>query len=199
MIIDGYEAYCIINSLKLHFNNKSYSVAKYGYRNVKFDDINTFDRRNDSGFYKRIANKYNTKDSLTTLAYGNLFYNPNLWVGDFLDERAHERYLRAKKVKSSLMYSCLEDTKYILDNNKSLISSFKNGDVLNMIMVEKVQPESFILLNNIMKLNDIQTNIVTSIVKERLEKLRFFVTVPDIQFYEILKQNIKTILSNKTE
>lgn len=190
----------MFNSYKLHFKQKSYSVKKYGLSPNRFTQLQ-LDKKNDKYIYKRVGDQCQFDDQLSDLISGNLLFNPNIWIGDLLDEDAMKRYKKVRSVRQSISHYTVEDTKYLIRTHGSLVNSLKSGNIVHDVMSGAINPETYVILNRMFGISDIvrshNSNVITDTVVDRLEKYDSFITVESIDIYDKIKHNIRTFIENK--
>ena len=108
--MDGYQAYQIYQSLKLHFTS-DYDAVKYNYKTAVKQ--NTFERRKDRYFFEKLSRNYN-KEKLIHYFTANLVHNPNMWIGD-MNEKIYNDYI-----------SRYDKLTYMVTQDMKLMSSFMN-------------------------------------------------------------------------
>ena len=85
--VDPYQAFCIVNSVKQHFNG-SYDAVKYNYK-MKWFTPNKFAGRRDQYFYRKLADQYPLQDDVIRYAVSNILAG-NDWIGDMTDDVYNE-------------------------------------------------------------------------------------------------------------
>ena len=80
--MNGYLAYQIYQSLKLHFTS-DYDAVKYNYKTAV--KRNTFEKRRDRYFFEKLSRRFN-REQLIDYFTSNLIENPNVWIGDMSDD-----------------------------------------------------------------------------------------------------------------
>ena len=95
-MIDGYEAFSLYQSLKLHFNQQTYDFFKYNGKTNTSKLV--FENRKDKYHFYKLARKVTQKDDLVSFLVANFVENENVWVGDLLTEDAEVNYRKHQKV-----------------------------------------------------------------------------------------------------
>lgn len=203
MILQPLEAFQIYNAMKLHFTQESFDIAKYGYKSKRFG-AEAFAKRKDKYFYKRLADQLQKPGRLVLFLAGNFVYNPDIWIGDIIDnESCVKNYQRMKKVKAGVVFHTLEDTKKLLES-----SSFKDilndkGDIpvyVKGVMQREINPETAVLYNRLFSSFDLidknigADHIIWSSVKSRLNKFGRFVEVPTTETLARLRYGIRELV-----
>jgi hypothetical protein len=84
-MIDGYEAFGLYESLKLHFTKDSYDFHKYnGKSNIS---VTSFENRKDKYHFYKLSRKFSKKEDLIEFLVANFVERDGLWVGDLLTRR----------------------------------------------------------------------------------------------------------------
>lgn len=183
--------YQLINSIRLHFKNKSYDFKKYLLNSNKFNESN-LQKRNDKSYYNIICNDYQYTDRLICLCASNFLYNPNIWVGELTSNECKNNYLEFRKRKDSPVYYFREDIEKIKKTTLQNLNIDYNH-IMNSILSKEFHPYSAILLNRIqpyMNQNN-DYDIVFGSLKERLNKFETFVSVKDVGVFDSLKSIVK--------
>lgn len=201
-MVEPLRTFQIYNGLKLHFKSKNYSVAKYGYGANKFN-AKVLSERNDRYMFEKVGREFLTEERLKNYLAINLFYDPDIWIGSVLEEQNKNRYLKFKSFNDAKSYHVLEDMKYLISKYGTFVSSLKQGGIVNEVMRFNIHPGSVVILNRLFGINDIVSehcnNIIWNQVEQRINKFDCFVTVPDVDFYETLKDQIRTLLNKDNQ
>lgn len=104
--LDPFDSYKLYQALKLHFESDSYDAPKYNYKTSAKPQA--FFKRRDKYYFAKLAKKFPRQDQLVEY-YVSQFTSGVKWVGDMLDEKGDETYLRWKKVKESIGYEFQKD------------------------------------------------------------------------------------------
>lgn len=200
VMVDQLKTFQMFNSYKLHFNQKSYSVKKYGLSPNRFS-YNALEKKKDKYIYKKVGDLCQFDDQLSEFISGNMFFNPNIWVGDLLDEEAKERYIKVRSVRQSLSHYVVEDTKSLIRRHGSLIDSIKSGSIVHDVMNGRTNPESYVILDRIFNITPIlkkhNMNVIVDSVVNRLEKYDAFISVKGLYVYDEIKYNIRSFVESE--
>ena len=143
--MDGYQAYQIYQSLKLHFTT-DYDAVKYNYKIVVKKD--TFERRRDRYFFEKLSRNYN-KEKLIHYFTSNLIVNPNMWIGDMKDEIYNDYVSRYDK----LTYMLTQDMKLMSEKGYSFNQLCATADnnstnpLLESVRANEIHLESVVLVD----------------------------------------------------
>ena len=161
-----FEIYKIYLAIKLHFNS-SYDYFKYnGQVNAT---ITSYNKRKDHYTFKKLARLYN-EQQIKHFFVSNIIVNDNMWIGDALTPECLTIYKNWQKKIESLQYTFINDCKTIInffapDEDLTKVSEqlienlFKVKDhqhpvILKMVLAEKINFETFIIMNSIFKFVD---------------------------------------------
>lgn len=199
---DPLQCYRIFNTTKLHFSQKTYDIRKYGLNKTRFNADN-FDHKFQ---YEKLSewadnNRYNTtpEETFWALCYSNLFLNPSIWCGDLLSKEAEANYLRALKFSQAKENSFVEDFKKL----HSKFGSIAAFNAYTETMSGRINPETVVLLERIFPkfskvLEKSCNNYVYESFLERIRKYGAFVTVPDENFYELMRKRCFTFIQRSS-
>lgn len=142
---NGYQAYQIYQSLKLHFTT-DYDAVKYNYKtSVK---QSSFDRRRDRYFFEKLSRRFN-KEELIHYFTANLIENQKVWIGDMSDEIYSAYVARYDK----LTYMFDEDVKflynkgYTFDQLCSITEDCSTNPLLEALRAHEIRLETVVLLD----------------------------------------------------
>lgn len=142
---NGYQAYQIYQSLKLHFTT-DYDAVKYNYKtSVK---QSSFDRRRDRYFFEKLSRRFN-KEELIHYFTANLIENQKVWIGDMSDEIYSAYVARYDK----LTYMFDEDVKflynkgYTFDQLCSTTEDCSTNPLLEALRAHEIRLETVVLLD----------------------------------------------------
>lgn len=142
---NGYQAYQIYQSLKLHFTT-DYDAVKYNYKtSVK---QSSFDRRRDRYFFEKLSRRFN-KEELIHYFTANLIENQKVWIGDMSDEIYSAYVARYDK----LTYMFDEDVKflynkgYTFDQLCSTTQDCSTNPLLEALRAHEIRLETVVLMD----------------------------------------------------
>jgi len=96
---NGYSAFALYNSLKLHFSSPSYDYFRYhGKTNIS---ENSFMLRKDKYSFYKLSRKYNLEE-LKNFYISNLLEKDIKWIGDIMGPEGEENYKSWKKTQRKL-------------------------------------------------------------------------------------------------
>lgn len=197
-MITGYEAFCLYQSLKLHFTTDSYDFFKYGGKSKT--SLESFDNRKDKYHFHKLSRRLSNKDDLTSFIVANFLEKPNLWVGDLLTTDSETIYRQRQKVIQSMSYIFENDCRSIFNGIKNPNEVIQcNGDYPILLLKElrkEIQIESICLLNNILNFlpmwkTKISDDIRWPIIFRKYVKYSCFLPTDMIRYKHILKKVLK--------
>ena len=179
----GYEAFCLYNSLKLHFSTDSYDYFKYqGKSRVTID---SFENRKDKYFFYKLSRR-NEKEDYVEFLVSNFLYDETIWVGKLLEEEALTRHRERMKVLQSMTYTFTNDCKHMLEDckqpNDLLITTGEYPKLLTMTLRREVTLETFCILNSLMNFLPMWTKRIDDTIRWPGIKRKSMKYLPHIKF-----------------
>ncbi len=155
---NGYQAYQIYQSLKLHFTT-DYDAVKYNYK-TSVKQI-SFERRRDRYFFEKLSRRF-SREELIQYFTANLIENQKVWIGDMSD-KIYSAYV-ARYDKLTYMFD--EDVKllynkgYTFDQLCSTTEDYSVNPLLEALRSREIHPESVVLLDILVNfLNRLRTSV----------------------------------------
>lgn len=147
--MNGYTAYQIYLSLKLHFTNDSYDATKYGFKTSSKES--TFSRRKDRFFFERIGRKYKETDIVIDYFTANFLVGVK-WIGDMREEN----YSKYEKRMQSLSYEFEKDLRTLSEQCDSFDQICTTTIPLDCLLADEISAETIaiidLLVNNLKRL-----------------------------------------------
>jgi len=143
--MDGYHAYQIYQSLKLHFTS-DYDAVKYNYKTAV--KRVTFEKRRDRYFFEKLSRKYR-QEKLIHWFTANLIKDTNGWIGN-MNDGVYEEYVAHK---DKLTYMFIQDMKYMADQGYTFDQICTTTDnnsrnpLLEALRAEEINLESVVLVD----------------------------------------------------
>ena len=196
----GYQAFCLYQSIKLHFTSSSYCYFKYnGKTNISKQSF--LNNKSKYQFYK-LSRKYDPEE-LKNFYVANFMVGNGMWVGDMITSEGNDNFTKWKKRIESLTYTFGNDIIYLLEKygiKGEEIFRVDNGNYPNLlqeVMYGKVSLETLIILNN--QTNFVRIHWVPRITDDiiwpdwllKIEKYSPFLHYDKSKFKDILKDKIK--------
>ena len=147
--MNGYTAYQIYLSLKLHFTNDSCDETKYGFKTSSKES--TFSRRKDRFFFERIGRKYKETDIVIDYFTANFLVGVK-WIGDMREEN----YSKYEKRMQSLSYEFEKDLRTLSEQSDSFDQICTTTIPLDCLLADEISAETIaiidLLVNNLKRL-----------------------------------------------
>ena len=160
--MDGYQAYQIYQSLKLHFTS-DYDAVKYNYKTAV--KRVTFERRRDRYFFEKLSRKFR-QEKLVHWFTANLIKDPNGWIGK-MNDSAYDEYV-ARQDKLSYMFTqdmkFMADQEYSFDQICTTTDNNSRNPLLESLRAEEINIESVVLV-------DILVNFLNRLKKDLSDPL----------------------------
>jgi hypothetical protein len=149
-MINGYEAFCLYTSLKLHFNSDSYDYFKYnGKVNTSID---AFENRKDKWHFYKLSRRFTNVEQGRDFIVANLVHDPNVWIGNLLTEESDIQYRARQKVIQSLTYTFTNEIGVLFDGNPNDFLKVEDGQypkLLTMFLQSDMSIETICILNKL--------------------------------------------------
>ena len=167
---DAFDIYVYYLAMKRHFTS-NYDFIKY---NGKVNaSSHSFENRKDKFFFYRLSKMPESKD----LILANLLDDPTKWIGEFLDDKAHEIYHEWLKRKQSLGYVFRTDLSELDEdfNSNFVVTDGQHPRLLKLYMMNRVSIETLAILENMVKYfrhwdKNISDNIVYPDINNKVKK-----------------------------
>lgn len=165
--MDPFDSYKLYNSLKLHFESKSYDAFKYNFKsNVT---PKSFFKRKDKYFFAKLGNKYGK--NLREFYVSN-FIKGISYIGDMLNDDGESNWAEYQKVHQSIHRVFEVDlntlSRYI-DNGQTFDELFECDSmnvplILKLWMREEISLETLIILDSILGFIERSNKIITETI-----------------------------------
>ena len=197
-MIDGYEAFGLYESLKLHFAKDSYDFHKYnGKSNIS---VTLFENRKDKYHFYKLSRKFSKKEDLIEFLVANFVERDGLWVGDLLTEDAEVNYRSRQKILQSLSYEFTDDLSKLfngIDDPNEVIKVI-DGDypvLLTYTLQKETKIETLCILNSILGFLPMWDKKITDTIrwpnlKRKIVKYTAFLPKDVVKYKLILKKVI---------
>ena len=191
---NGYSAFALYNSLKLHFSSPSYDYFRYhGKTNIS---ENSFMLRKDKYSFYKLSRKYNLEE-LKNFYISNLLEKDIKWIGDIMGPEGEENYKSWKKRKESLTYQFEQDIIHLFDSSGNFLY-VDNGSypyLLTMMLQGEVMIETVAILNDMMGFfpmweRKITDDIIWPNWKLKIEKYTPFIQYDKQKFKSIVRESL---------
>jgi len=146
----GYEAFTVYNALKLHFSSEKYDYFKYKAKSRV--TIDTFERRKDKYYFYKLSRQQREDDYVQFLV-SNFLENPNLWVGELLQEESLSKYKKRMAVIQSLSYNFKNDCEVLRsvveEPNNIFLTKGEYPVLLTKTLQKEINVETLCILNSL--------------------------------------------------
>lgn len=197
-MIDGYEAFGLYESLKLHFTKDSYDFHKYnGKSNIS---VTSFENRKDKYHFYKLSRKFNKREDLIEFLVANFVERDGLWVGDLLTEDAEVNYRSRQKIIQSLSYEFTGDLAKLFDgvDDPNEVIKVVNGDypiLLTYTLQRVIKIETLCILNSILNFLPMWDKKITDTIRwpdlrRKIIKYTAFLPKDSVKYKLILKKVI---------
>lgn len=143
--MNEFEAYQTYLALKQHFSSHTYDYKKY---NGKISaGHNSYAKRNDRHFFKKLANK---KDPFNFLLANFLKSGYDIWIGEVI-KNGDPPYMEWLKRKQSLSYQFKEELELLGDEflPNLRVSEYKQPTLLKLYAQGKISLETLIIIDDL--------------------------------------------------
>jgi hypothetical protein len=188
--------YEIFNAMKLHWSPGTYDFVKYKGKVKHLNQI-TFNASKEKALYIQAAKKYvNEKDFVLTLI--PLFLeNENFHISG-LNSEAYEKGIEwYRKIQNMTIWyqdDCDTIIKFITEQGMSFQQFFYGNGILDFLVYEKINIETFIILNKFiffLTKNKKDSIMYKSMYEMKILKYSSFISVELGRFEATFKRSIK--------
>lgn len=180
--MDSFDAYRYYQSLKLHFESKTYDATKYNFKTSA--NPKSFWKRNDKYHFSKVANRFKETPELIGY-YASHFVNGTKWIGEMLN--AEDVYQSWLKRMQSIGYIFEQDLNHLSLECESLDSLLKSVDgehppIITYYIQEEISLETVVIINKLTGFmnkadKEITETIMWPDVSLRIRKYQPFVQV----------------------
>lgn len=200
MRMSAYDTYSMFIALKNHFTQSNYDFVKYnGKTNTSKD---AFQSRKDRFQFQKLCRKYKPEE-MKDFIISNMIKGKN-WVGDFLDDDAHQNFVDYTKRKQAFTYTFANELNTMMNEVNNPKDLFKIKDqqypkILSDYFTGKISLETLAVLNKYVKFSDAfdlklgEDDVMWSKIRLLIQKVLPFVIYDDAKIRKTLKEmlNIK--------
>ena len=185
----GFDAYTLYLSLKLHFTS-DYDWVKYNGK-VKSATFDSYLKRKDKYHFAKIGKKY--KGELKDFFISN-FIHEDIWIGDMLGKECENNYKSYKKYIQSLTYSFRRDCEVLESSTEGLDTLFTCDNnthpvICRSVLSRTISPITYGLIESRLQFTDalpIEEEYVWPEFKTRMKKLIPFLPYDKKKVSEIM-------------
>lgn len=137
----AYDIYVYYLALKRHFTS-DYDFFKYNGK-VKANSL-SFENRKDKFFFYKLSRMREARE----LILANLIEDPNIWIGEMMDDKAMNRYSEWLKRQQSLTYLFKHELNELSDDFDSnfIVENGQHPKVLKLYTQKHISLETLIIL-----------------------------------------------------
>jgi len=182
----AFDVYVYYLALKRHFTSE-YDFFKYNGK-VKANS-HSFENRKDKFFFYKLSKMPNAEQ----LILANLLENPQIWVGDLIENKAHEVYQQWLKKQQSLTYVFRTDISELDqdDPDSDLMTNGDHPNLLRLYVADKISIETLVILDDVLNFfpyweKKIRDKILWTDINKRVKKYRPFLSYDKAKMRKIV-------------
>jgi hypothetical protein len=198
----GFEVYKMYLALKLHFTKDDYDYFKFNGKTRASEG--SFDKRNDSYFFKKLASKYD-KEMIQDYFVANFVEGSKGYIKDIIRPSGETAYQNWKRKQESFLYTFREEIGILLDNIESpyeenfeqlfACSKGRHPIILTSYLRKEISVETLIIIEKCLgyvnRLDKILTDPVWKETKTQVIKYAPFLTIDCRKYKSIILKVIK--------
>lgn len=147
--MDPFDAYRYYQSLKLHFESKTYDAAKYNFKTSA--NAKSFWKRNDKYHFAKVAKRFKDVPEMIGF-YASHFINGTKWIGEMLNaEDVYQSWLKRMQSISYIFEQDLNHLSVEVESFDSLLRS-KDGEhplIITYYLQEEISLETVVIINKL--------------------------------------------------
>jgi hypothetical protein len=190
--------YEVFNAMKFHWTTEGYDFIKFKGK-LKNANRVTLDQSRDRSLYYRLNEKYKDERDFVLTIIPLFLDNQDLHVsgmlqGDEAGKKAMSWYRKIQRMPRFFADDCDIITKYIKEHGMSYQQFFYGNAVLDMVIMDVVNLETFIILDKCIKFltNNHTHNIMfDQVYRKKAKKYSCFINVDEIKYKNIFEKSIK--------
>ena len=147
--MEPFDAYRYYQSMKLHFESKTYDAAKYNFKTSASQK--SFWKRNDKYHFAKVAKRF--KDTPELIGYyASHFVNGTKWIGEMLNsEEAYQSWLKRMQ---SISYIFEQDLNHLSLEYESFDSMLRPDDsshpkIITAYLQDEISIETVVIINKL--------------------------------------------------
>lgn len=195
MRLSAYDTFSLYLALKNHFTQEKYDFHKYhGKTRISKE---SFLSRKDKFQFQKLCRKYD-ENEMTDFLIANLLQNKK-WVGEMLEESAHDFYLAYVKYKQGITYHFDNELSKLFQNDPETLFVIKNNQyppILNHYLSNDISLQTLTILNHYIHFSDKfdeklgKDDILWSKIRLLCFKLTPFLDYDKVKIKNILKERL---------
>lgn len=182
----AFKTFTVYCGIKTHFGKLQFDYAKYNSK-IKINP-DAFLKRTDKYYFEKLSKNIKESD-LRNYLIANFLENPNIWIGDLLEQDATDIYNKWKQRYESIQYNFENEIQHIENLNEYLKPSEEGlPKIINLLLENKISPETFSILDKIFNLGAIYVKYY------KKDAVLFSIILKYIKYTKIIKieQELKT-------
>jgi hypothetical protein len=199
MKLTPYQTYCLYLAIKSHFTQKKYDYFKYS--GTVRANPESFEKRKDKYYFTRLSKKYNENEMLDFLVAN--FIHSNKWIGELLEDTAHDYYIKYLKRKQAFTYHFTNELAALLstvDDPRDLFicSASTYPKIINEYLAGTISLETMSVLNRFICFFDQfdkrldKDDIIWSSIRLLTIKLHSFLEYDKKRIKDVLKKHLNS-------
>tara|TARA_Y100000389_G_C17464380_1_gene524282 strand:- start:2159 stop:2761 length:603 start_codon:yes stop_codon:yes gene_type:complete len=190
--MDGFDVYKTYLALKLHFSKDTYNFFTFNGKSRA--SLQSFEKRKDKYFFKKIGIKYNEKEIVNFLV-SHFIEDSNYWIGNISVNKS-KTYSEWKNKIQSMSFVFQNEMDVLSNISEDFDTLFKvnNGQhpiILKEYLAGNVSLESMVILQKIINFipyfsQKISEPIVWPEVKKLVVKYEPFISIENTKYKRIL-------------
>lgn len=188
--------YEIFNAMKLHWSPGTYDFVKYKGKVKHLNQI-TFNASKEKALYIQAAKKYSNEKDLVLTLIPAFLENENFHISALntnAQEKGLEWYRKIQNMSIWYQDDCDTIIKFITEQGMSFQQFFYGNGILDFLIYEKINIETFIILNKFiffLTRHKDYSIIYKSMYDMKVKKYSAFISVELVKFEAIFKKSIK--------
>lgn len=190
--MDGFEVYKTYLALKLHFSKDNYNFFTFNGKSRA--SLQSFEKRKDKYFFKKIGSKYNEKEIVNFLL-SHFIEDDNCWIGNISVNKSKTYTEWNNKIQSmSFVFQNEMDALSDIEEDFDSLFRVKNGQhpiILKEHLAGNVSLESMVILQKLINYipyfsQKISEPIVWPEVKKKVVKYEPFISIDNNKYKRVL-------------
>jgi hypothetical protein len=199
--MNGYDAFLIFNSVRLHFTTENYDYFKYNGKTKV--SLEAFEKKKDKYLFHKIARMY--KEEELPFFYAVLFTKKDtVWSNTLLLDESANAYKEWIKWQQARSHNLAEDLSKLSETNFGELIVCKDNqspELLNLVLQGEINYDTLVILDHFIKLIEpwnkkLDGDFIWESFYKKYKKYKpFFVAyapLSDTHYKNILKKNLTT-------
>lgn len=166
---EAFEMYIYFNAMKKHFIDEKYDFMQY-HGKIRAS-VDKFQTKKDRFYYYKLSKRSDAKD----FTLSNLIDNPNVWIGDLMDNDKHETiykdWLKRKQALTHFFEIDLDEADSNFDANFT-VTDGQHPKLIKLYIQRRISLETLVILMDLSNVKKYwEKNISDRIVFPDINKL----------------------------